>query len=217
MECGAQVELSGERLLLLPQRALYWKRRETLVVTDTHFGKAGAFRAAAVAVPEGSTAAMLARLDSALLATAATRLIFLGDFWHAPAGRSPALVEELTRWRERHPQLRVELVLGNHDLRVGPTPTEWKFEVHREPRVDEPFVFAHYPDARDEGYVLAGHLHPGYVLHGRGRQRLRLACFHFGPLVGVLPAFGEFTGLANVEMQSGDRCYVIAENEVIGM
>jgi metallophosphoesterase superfamily enzyme len=44
-------------------------------------------------------------------------------------------------------------------------------------------------------YVLAGHLHPGVVLGGRAHDRLRLPCFHFGPRSGVLPAFGEFTGM----------------------
>ena len=44
-------------------------------------------------------------------------------------------------------------------------------------------------------YVLAGHLHPCVVLGGRAHQRLRLPCFHFGAQVGVLPAFGAFTGM----------------------
>jgi hypothetical protein len=36
---------------------------------------------------------------------------------------------------------------------------------------------------------------PALVVSGRGPDRLRLPCFHFGPAVGVLPAFGDFTGL----------------------
>jgi hypothetical protein len=47
------------------------------------------------------------------------------------------------------------------------------------------------------------------VLGGRAHDRLRLPCFHFGPSVGVLPAFGEFTGLHRVQRGPGDRVFVV--------
>jgi predicted AAA+ superfamily ATPase len=40
---------------------------------------------------------------------------------------------------------------------------------------------------------------------GRGPGRLRLPCFHFGPAVGVLPAFGDFTGMHVMPRGPGDR------------
>ena len=53
----------------------------------------------------------------------------------------------------------------------------------------------HHPEPLEGAYVLAGHIHPAAVLGGRAHDRLRLPCFHFGPAVGVLPAFGAFTGM----------------------
>ena len=47
----AAVDLCGEAVRLLPERCLYWGRRRTLILADPHFGKADAFRAAAVPVP----------------------------------------------------------------------------------------------------------------------------------------------------------------------
>ena len=62
--------------------------------------------------------------------------------------------------------------------------------------------------------MLAGHVHPAAVLSGRGHDRLRLPCFHFGPAVGVLPAFGAFTGMHVLPRGPQDRVYVVAGDEV---
>jgi metallophosphoesterase superfamily enzyme len=58
-------------------------------------------------------------------------------------------------------------------------------------------------------------VHPCAVLVGPGRQRERLPCFWLGHETGVLPAFGEFTGCAEVEPQAGDETWVIAEDRVL--
>jgi metallophosphoesterase superfamily enzyme len=67
----------------------------------------------------------------------------------------------------------------------------------------------------DGAYVLAGHVHPCAVLVGRGRQRERLPCFWLGERTGVLPAFGEFTGCAEVTPSEGDAVWVVAGDEVM--
>jgi metallophosphoesterase superfamily enzyme len=51
---------------------------------------------------------------------------------------------------------------------------------------------------------------------GRG-HRERLACFWFGRDAAVLPAFGEFTGCAEIDPNPGDRVWVIAGSEVIAV
>jgi hypothetical protein len=43
---------------------------------------------------------------------------------------------------------------------------------------------------------------------------LRLPCFHFGAHCGVLPAFGDFTGMHVVRPEAGDRVFVVAEHGV---
>jgi len=49
----------------------------------------------------------------------------------------------------------------------------------------------------------------------RSWDHLRLPCFWFGDAVGVLPAFGAFTGSAEVRPKRGDQVFVIAEEEVL--
>lgn len=211
------VDVAGERLLLLADRAVYWPARSTLLVADTHFGKAASFRAAGLVVPGGTTLGALARLSMLLASTGAARVVFLGDFFHARQGRVPATLDALRDWRAEHSGVVMQLVPGNHDAHAGRPPPELGIEPGPTRLVEPPFVLAHHPEPDPAGYVLAGHLHPAAVLRGRGRQRERIACFWFGARVGVLPAFGEFTGLAEIAPAAADRVYGIAGAEVIAL
>jgi len=209
------VVVRGERLRLLVERAIYWERAGTLLVADPHFGKAAAFRAAGVPVPRGTTTETLLRLDAAITRTAARRIVFLGDFLHAREGRSPETLRVINEWRASHVAIEMVLVRGNHDKRAGDPPRELNMQCVDGPVAEAPFVFSHKPVRSDDGYVLCGHVHPSVRLSGLGREHSRLACFWFGAETGILPAFGEFTGLAVVEVALGDRVFVLAGGEVI--
>jgi uncharacterized protein len=209
------VDIAGEVLTLLPERAAYWARTRTLLIADPHFGKAATFRASAIPVPRGTTTENLQRLDTMIARVGATRIIFLGDYLHARAGRSPETLRVLADWRLANSRLELVLVRGNHDRRAGDPPVELGLHCLDAPMIEMPFVFVHHPGVSDAGYVLAGHLHPGAPLSGRGRMRERLPCFWFGRRGGVLPAFGEFTGLADVEPEPGDRVIAVAGAELV--
>jgi len=83
------------------------------------------------------------------------------------------------------------------------------------PLAEAPFALAHHPTRVDGAYVIAGHVHPCATLVGPGRQRERLPCFWLGRDAAVLPAFGDFTGCAEVEPEAGDETWVIAEDRVL--
>lgn len=207
----------GARLQLLAQRAIFMPEQVTLLVADAHIGKAQAFRSLGVPVPSGTTADGLDRLSALLAATQARRIVFMGDLLHAAKGRSAAVLDAVTQWRAQHADVELLLVRGNHDSHAGDPPPAW--HVHC---VDEPLhlpglpglALAHHPQPSQHAYVLAGHVHPAVVLGGRARQRLRLPCFHFGPKVGLLPAFGGFTGSHVVQAAPGDAVFVVAADEV---
>jgi hypothetical protein len=46
-------------------------------------------------------------------------------------------------------------------------------------------------------------------------MRERLPCFWFARGYGVLPAFGEFTGLADIAAEPGDRVVAVAEGSLV--
>jgi DNA ligase-associated metallophosphoesterase len=210
-----EIELAGERMCLLPERAMHWSARQTLLITDTHWGKAASLRANAVPVPGGTTNSDLARLSLVLERTRATRLVILGDVIHARDGRSPSTFAAVRAWRAQYPLLEILLVRGNHDKAAGDPPPEFGIQCEDAPFRDGPFLYRHFPHASDDGYSLAGHLHPAVKLHGLGGQRVTLPCFHFQPRVGILPAFGALTGMARVNSRLGDRVFAIAEEEII--
>ena len=126
----------------------------------------------------------------------------------------PATLQALAQWRRAHAALDLLLVRGNHDARAGDPPPELGVQVVDEPLALGGLRLCHHPQERADGYVLAGHLHPCVVLGGAAHQRLRLPCFHFGARVGVLPAFGAFTGMHAVRAQPGERLFVVAGDTV---
>ena len=111
--------------------------------------------------------------------------------------------------------MTIHLVPGNHDVLADRRYAEAGIRVCDESVEEGAFVFTHDGTADLGGYVLAGHVHPGVVLAGRARQRLRLPCFRFGATLGVLPAFGAFTGLQVVRPAPGEQVYAIADDRVV--
>ncbi|HEX2249257.1 MAG TPA: ligase-associated DNA damage response endonuclease PdeM [Gemmatimonadales bacterium] len=211
-----KLTIAGEDVYLLAERAVWWPNASTLVVADLHWGKASTFRAAGIPIPIGTTSDDLARLDSALTRTGARRMVVLGDLFHAKAGRIAShTLAELRRWRSLAAPVEILLVRGNHDRHSGDPPSDLRINCVNAPAFVPPFVFRHEPADRGDGYGLAGHVHPGLTLMGRGLQRETLPCFVIGRTGAVIPAFGSFTGFGNVEPGPGDRAFVVVDGEVL--
>ncbi|HEX4762799.1 MAG TPA: ligase-associated DNA damage response endonuclease PdeM [Usitatibacter sp.] len=210
MEC----EVAGEKLLLLPERAAYWREGKTLFVADFHLGKAASFRQAGIPLPSGSTTENVERLDRAVARTRAKSIVFLGDFLHSADGRAPRTLEKFATWRQSRKAVELTIVRGNHDKKAGDPPQAWEVRCVEAGESLGPFVLNHEPGPSRGGYALAGHIHPAVRLSAPG-EALRLPCFWFGARYGVLPAFGAFTGSAEVRPKRGDQVFVIAEEEVL--
>ena len=216
------IRLAGEDAHLHPSGALHLPAHHTLLVADAHVGKAVSFRRLGVPVPEATTAATLQALSLALADTGARRLVFLGDFLHSRRAHAAATLAALDGWRAAHPELHLQLVRGNHDKRAGDPPARLGIEVVDEPLLLGPYALCHHPRPVAGSYVLAGHWHPCIGVRGRAFDRLRLPCFWLGDdsgaqpgrAVGVLPAFGSFTGMHPIELQPADRIYAIADGTV---
>lgn len=209
-----ETEIAGVRLCLLAQRAAFLPETRTLLVADAHIGKAVSFRRLGVPVPSGTTTETLQTLSRAVQATSALRIVFLGDLLHSAHARAAATLEAFGDWRRRHAGLDLVLVRGNHDDRAGDPPAAFGVSVVDEPLQHGPLALCHHPRPIAGAYVLGGHLHPCITVGGRGADRLRLPCFHLGGTVGVLPAFGAFTGMHAVRPAAGDRLFVVADGEV---
>jgi DNA ligase-associated metallophosphoesterase len=215
VEQDLKIDVAGESMLLLPERAVYWVRRKTLIISDLHIGKSAALRAESVPIPAGTTVDDLARISQALGRTGAQRLLILGDVLHSSNSLAAMKSDQLGSWRWRWKDLEICVVSGNHDVWAGELPAELRFFYSNAPLIEYPFAFTHSPCRMTDFYNLAGHLHPAVKLFGSGRQRERLPCFLFGQHGGVLPAFGMLTGSFTVRPAKGDRIFVVCDNQVV--
>ncbi|MEI7447232.1 MAG: metallophosphoesterase, partial [Burkholderiales bacterium] len=143
---GLAVELAGERVRLLPQRALWWPSAATVFVADVHLGKAETFRALGVPVPAGPTELTLRRLGALVDGCAARRLVVLGDLLHARTAHEPATLSALRAWRRERASLDCVLVRGNHDDRAGDPPPDLGIRVVDAPSPLGPFALCHEPE-----------------------------------------------------------------------
>jgi DNA ligase-associated metallophosphoesterase len=208
--------------VLHPSGAACLTAHQTLLVADAHFGKAVSFRKLGVPVPSGTTSETLATLSQALRDTGAKRVVFLGDFLHSKRSHAEGTLASIREWRAANEALDLTLVRGNHHDRAGDPPPDLRIDAVDEPLALGPFALCHHPKPVGDAYVLAGHWHPCISVGGRAFERLRLPCFWFGDdsgalpgnAVGVLPAFGSFTGMHRLEPRAGDRIFPVAENIV---
>jgi DNA ligase-associated metallophosphoesterase len=213
---------------LYSQRAVHWPATRTLIIADPHFGKAATFRHHGIPVPEGGTTRDLRKLSDLFDITRANRLVILGDFLHARAGRAPAVLSAIDQWRMQHQTLEIHLVRGNHDQHAGDPPAHLDMQCADEPLRLDGFCFAHDPAAcrsPRQPRTFAGHIHPCAILHDIDGSSIRSPCFLFTDRVAVLPAFGSFTGMHPVRPRrrkadahgciSHDRIFAIGPDEVI--
>lgn len=207
------IDLQGQQVELLPQKALLFQAHKSLIISDLHLGKASHFRKAGIPVPNEVYDRNIESLVKLMQWKQPKTVFFLGDLFHSVYNKEWSYFQMVI---EQFPQIDFKLLLGNHDIldrrhyeSCGLSVIEESYEYHG-------FLLSHEPIEHSEDlYNLYGHLHPGVRLSGKGKQALRLPCFHFMKTAGVLPAFGKFTGLAIQKPKQGERVYVIAENEVI--
>jgi uncharacterized protein len=209
-----KISLQTEQLHLLPSGAIYLPVHHALLIADAHIGKANSFRQLGVPVPSGTTRETLAAITHDVASTQAQQLIFLGDFLHSKHAHTASTQHQLQAWREQCQQLAITLVRGNHDDRAGDPPAALGIRVVDEPLILGSFALCHHPQTVPGCYALAGHWHPCSVIHGKARERLRLPCFWMGNEaqhpVGILPAYGSFTGMHPIERRAEDAVYAIA-------
>ncbi|ULQ50601.1 ligase-associated DNA damage response endonuclease PdeM [Flavihumibacter fluvii] len=215
MKQALSFTLLDQQLWLSPLKAIYWEETRALILSDLHFGKSGHFRKEGIAVPQDIYKNDLHRLFELVQYFQPLKLIIVGDFFHSAANKEADL---FAKWRNDHPELKVELVKGNHDI----LPADWYkqnlIQVHDKEYVEGPFAFVHEWPGILQGntnFYFTGHIHPGVLISGTGRQSMRLPCFYFEKEYAILPAFGGFTGLATLSPTRSSRVFAIANEAII--
>lgn len=216
---GLDFNFYEQDLILLPQKAILWKQQKALIAADVHLGKVGHFRKAGIAVPRDMEQSDLAELSDLIFEHKPEKLIFLGDLFHSDMN---ADWEWFKLWRRQFPKLDIMLIRGNHDIIHDEHYHKLNIALYDQLQLG-PFLMLHHPlsDAALEQtaayYVFCGHIHPGVLLSGRGRQSLTIPCFAFGNKQVILPSFGRFTGRVALRHQKHDRIFGVLKDRVIAI
>lgn len=207
-----KIRLVGEDLELLSQKAIFWKRTQTLLLADAHLGKVAHFRQSGIGIPAGAGHETFLLLHQLIQKKAPQRILFLGDLFHS---RYNSDFEKFAGWRSQFPRVEFVLVLGNHEIETRSLYERLGLTLFH--RLEEgPFSFTHEPNHSDL-FNLAGHLHPCVALAGKAKQSVKVPCFWFGKNFGVLPAFGEFTGNHPVWPLEDEQVYAVAGSKIFDL
>ena len=112
--------------------------------------------------------------------------------------------------------LHIKLVKGNHDILKEDWYAGADVAIIEEKLTIGNFCFTHeHCTGVATAYTFCGHIHPGIVVNGPGKQSLLFPCFYFTTRYCILPAFGTFTGTVAVQPNQHDTVYAIVENALI--
>src|ERR1700704_3572865 len=105
--------LNENTFWLSPERCIFWEEEKALIISDLHFGKTGHFRKSGIPVPQSVYKEDLQRLVAQIQYFQPQQLIIVGDLFHSEINKE---LEFFKRWRINFPQLKVQLIKGNHDI-----------------------------------------------------------------------------------------------------
>ncbi len=204
-----------DTFLLTANRTIFWEQEKALILSDLHLGKSGHFRKSGIAIPQTIFKDDMQRLLAEIQFYKPAQLIIVGDLFHSTMNKEHDL---FLRWRKDFADTIIHLVKGNHDILKDKWYEEADITVHKNHLSIRNFTFAHDVQeckTSDEHYCFSGHIHPGILMRGLGRQAMNLPCFYFAKQYAVLPAFGKFTGTFTVQPQPGEAVFGLVENKII--
>ena len=188
-----QIHCNTAVLELTNQRVMYWKAQESLILSDLHIGKAAHFQKSGIPIPSSILAKDLERLEQLIHHFNAKQLIIVGDLCHAEYNSD---LDEFKEWLNQFTTLKLLLIKGNHDRLKYSVYEDFNIEVHQPSLEIDGLQFVHdISKPNNISFTISGHTHPGILIKGKGRQRIKLPCFQVTENQLILPAFSLFTGL----------------------
>lgn len=212
--------VQGQRLWLSPDRCIFWEEEKALILSDLHFGKTGHFRKAGIAITPQVYKQDLQRLVNQIQYFQPKKLIIVGDLFHSRENKE---LDLFRKWRDDLSGIDIILIKGNHDILTQEWYHKAGISLADEPLLIRDFLFRHdmnlVPANTDLSgpvpYLFSGHIHPGILLRGMGKQSLRFPCFYFTETYCVLPAFSHFTGQALIDPDHGENVFAIVDKGIL--
>ena len=189
------------------RKVVFWEETSSLILSDVHVGKIAHFRKNGISLPSFPSLNNLSILKSAIVDYNPKQVVFLGDLFHS---------EYNLEWEEwltffKTSNITFKLIIGNHDsinfkIKNLNILKYWNVS---------PFYFSHYPLKESKIFNLCGHIHPSFLLKGKGKQQIKLPCFYITKENLIFPSFGEFTGTHNIKLENNsDEIILISKNDL---
>lgn len=207
-----QIQLASERIELHPSGALFWAKKKVLFIADVHLGKIEHFRKNGSPIPQEASLKNVDKLNEVIAFFSPEEVVFLGDLFHSVTNTSWVSFEAWARQQK----ISLCLVVGNHDIIAADTFEAVGIKL-TQAWEEKPFLGTHFPTEKEGFFNLCGHIHPGFLLKGEGKQYLKLACFYQRNNQLIVPAFGEFTGKFIVQPTKNERVFLIGGDRVFSL
>lgn len=209
-----RIKAAGQELELLPERAVWWAERHTLIFSDVHLGKAQSYRFEGIAIPSESGLTDLDTIASLIERWRPKEILILGDFIHHRQSWTPKFHEDLGIFLAQNRNIEWKLILGNHERGSRENFEDLPVELVAGDVLQAPFRFAHGHEVQTSNdFTVSGHVHPIVVLK-EGPLTMRCPCFVLSPSRLLLPSFGVWTGGVEVSKLKDQRIFAVAGQEV---
>ncbi len=210
------ITLSGQQFILSETGAMFWIEQKMLIIADAHFSKENHFRKSGIPIPHGILQSDLKRVESLIDTFQPDQILFLGDMFHSEENEG---VNEFLYWRKTISQIKIKLVIGNHDILSRAWYSFAGIEIFEEKLLIDNILLSHDRiKIKDKNFLnLSGHIHPCIILRGKAKQSINLPCFWFSQNHGILPPFGRFTGCKAIKPEKDDLVFGIGEGKIFSI
>ena len=207
-----EIVCNNQVLTLTNQRVIFWKAQKSLILSDLHIGKAAHFQKSGIPIPSSILTKDLDRLAQLIDHFKAKQLIIVGDLFHASYNKD---LNEFKRWLLNFENLKIILIKGNHDRLKQTIYDDFNIEVHQPSLKIDDLQFVHdFTAPRNNFFTISGHTHPGVLIKGKGRQRIKIPCFQVTENQLILPAFSLFTGLNTTHAPKNCKNYGFTDDGI---
>jgi DNA ligase-associated metallophosphoesterase len=207
------IVLNNFSFTLLSEKALYKDDERLLIVADVHLGKASHFRKEGISISPNAQMADYDNITHLFNKIMPVRVYFLGDLFHSAFNRDWHYFCDMIAL---FPAIKFTLIRGNHDL-IHPSKFKELCIDVVDTIEDNKFIYSHEPLAEvpDGKINIVGHIHPGIVLSGAGRQSVKIPCFYITRNRVIVPAFGVLTGLYNMKKEQDTKIYAVLPGSIV--
>lgn len=202
------IEIEGEEMELLPERAIFWPAMELLLIADIGW----VFTKKTVIA---SGLEELEHIKEVVQKKSVKRVLLLGDV--APEGRSfdKELLVEIKIWSQnlrcpfyiafpKTPYISIEEAKG------------YGVAAWADPLIIPPFAFSKDPHENDKYFTFSGHVHPQIVLK-KGKDRVFFPCFQVKQHQAILPSFTDDAAPQAISWTSEERIFAIDGSTIISI